>query len=93
MVYGPVVYEEMPLNDLSCLEHWQPFCLLEMNHLCNFGRGHYEEQFYEIILNLGQWFRICRLKDFLFGALAALLFSGAEPFMQLWKRASYETLM
>ena len=35
----------------------------------------------EIILNLDQWLR-CRLKDFLSGALAALLFGGAEPFMQ-----------
>ena len=34
-------------------------------------------------LNLGQWFRSkCCLKDFLSGALVALLFCGAEPFMQ-----------
>ena len=25
--------------------------------MCNFGRGYYEEQFCEIILNLSQWFR------------------------------------
>ena len=37
---------------------------MELNHLCNFGRGFYEEQICEIILNLGQWFkRKCRLKD------------------------------
>ena len=54
----------------------QPF------YLCNFCRGYYEEQFCEIILNLGQWFRRrCHLKD-LCGVLAALLFSGAEPFVQ-----------
>ena len=47
----------------------------EHNHLCNFGRGYYEEQFCENIMNWGQWFRRCRLKDFLSGALAALLFS------------------
>ena len=35
----------------------------------------------KLFLNLDQWFRCC-LKDFLTGALAALLFSGAEPFMQ-----------
>ena len=47
--------------------------------LCNFGRGCYEQQFCENILNLGQWFRRrCRLKDFLSGALAA----GVETFMQ-----------
>ena len=56
---------------------------VKRNYLCNFGRRHHEEQFCDIILNLGQWFRRrCRLKDFLSGALAALLFSGAEPFMQ-----------
>ena len=46
--------------------------------MCNFGKGYYEEQFCEIILNLGQWFRRCRLKDFLSGALVALLFSVAN---------------
>ena len=43
----------------------------------------------KIILNLGQWFRRFRLKEFLSGGLAALLCSGAEPFMQFWKRASW----
>ena len=33
-------------------------------------------------LNLGQWFRRCRLKDFLSGALAVLLFGAAETFLQ-----------
>ena len=34
----------------------------------------------KFILNLGQWFRrICRLRDFLSGALVALLFFGAKP--------------
>ena len=31
--------------------------------------GHYEEQFCEIILNLGQWFMRGPLRDFLSGAL------------------------
>ena len=39
--------------------------------MCNFGRGYYEEQFCEIILNFGKWFRRCHLKDFLSGVLAA----------------------
>ena len=72
----------MQFKGISYLELWQPFCSAEHNHLCNFGREYYEEQFCEIILILGQWFRRCCLKDFLSGALAALLFSGAEPFMQ-----------
>ena len=37
-----------------------------------------------IFFNLDQWFRGCHLKDFLSGALAALVFGGAEPFMQFW---------
>ena len=32
----------------------------------------------KIILNLDQWFRRCCLKDFLSGALAALLFCGTN---------------
>ena len=45
-----------------------------------------------IYFNMGQWFRRRRLlKDFLSGALATLLFSGAELFMQFWKRTSLGT--
>ena len=63
---------------------------VECNHLWNFDRVHHEEQFYEIILNLGQWFRRrCCLEDFLSEALAVLLFCAVEPFMQFWKRASW----
>ena len=47
-----------------------------------FGRVHHEEQFCEIILNLGQWVRRCHFKDFLSGALAVLLFDGVDPFKQ-----------
>ena len=65
----------MPFKGISYLEFWQPFCSAERNHLCNFGRGYQEEQFCKIILNLGQWFRRCLLKDFLSEALATLLFS------------------
>ena len=51
--------------------------------MCNFGRVYYEEHFCEIILNLDQWFRKrCLLKIFLFLALAAILISGAERFVQ-----------
>ena len=76
-----MVQEEMQFKGISYLELRQPICSGERNHLCNFGKGYYEEQLCEIILNLGQWFR-CHLKDFLSGALAALLFRGAKPFMQ-----------
>ena len=77
-----MVQKEMSFTDISYLELWQPFFSAECSHLCNFGRGYYEEQFLEIILNLGQWFRRCHLKDFLSGALATLLSGGVEPFMQ-----------
>ena len=62
--FGPVVQEEMPFKGISYLKLWQPFCSVERNHLYNFGKGYQEEQFCEIILNLGQWFRRrCRLKQ------------------------------
>ena len=67
----------MSFKDMSYLELWQSFCSAKLNHLCNFGRAYTEEQFCEINLNLDQWFR-----DFLPGALAALLLGGAEPFVQ-----------
>ena len=70
----------MLFKGISYLELWQPFCSVERNYLCSFGRGYPEEQFCEIILSLGQGFRrSCRLKDFLSGALASLLFGGAKP--------------
>ena len=32
----------MSFKDISYLELWQPFCSVKMNHFCNFGKGHYE---------------------------------------------------
>ena len=52
MKFGPVVYKGMSYKDDSYLELWRPLCSAEWKHLCNYGRGHYEEQFCEIILNL-----------------------------------------
>ena len=73
----------MSFKGISYLELWQPFCPAERNHLYNFGRGYYKEHFCGIILSLGQWFkRRCCLKDFLSGALTALLLNGLQPFMQ-----------
>ena len=71
----------MSFVDISYLELWRPFCSAEQNHLCNFGREYQEENICQIILNLDQWFRRCHLKDFLSGALAALMFGGGEPFV------------
>ena len=55
--FGPVVQEKMLFKGNCYLELWQPFCSIEWNHLCSFGRGYYKEIFCEIILNLGLWFR------------------------------------
>ena len=53
----------MPFKGISYLDICQPFCSAECNYLCNFGRGYYEEQFCEIILNLCRRFRSrCCLK-------------------------------
>ena len=51
--FGPVV-QKKAFKDISFLELWEPLCLVERNHLFNFGRRHHEEQFCEIILNLEQ---------------------------------------
>ena len=56
----------------------------------HFGRGCYEVQFCEIILNLGQWFRRSCLKDFLSGAVVPLLSIGAKPFMHILKEGIIE---
>ena len=47
--FGPVT-QEMSFKDISYLELWRPFCSMERDHLCNFGRGYQEEEFCEIIL-------------------------------------------
>ena len=85
------------------------YCCLKVFHILSSGspfvwwsvticailvKGIMRKKFCEIILNLGQWFRWrCRLKEFLSVNLATLLFSGAMPFMQFWKRASWEAFM
>ena len=76
-----MVQGEMLFKDVSYLDLRQPFCSREQNRMCIFGKGYFEKQFCEIILNLGQWFRRCRLKVFLYRALAALLLGGEEPLM------------
>ena len=70
----------MSLKDISYLELSQPLCSVEWNPVCNFGRRHHEAQFSEIVLNLDQWFRRCRLKVF-------LIWSSGSPFVQ-WNRTT-----
>ena len=82
MKYRPVI-KEMSFKDNSYLELWWPFCSVEQKHLCNFGKGLYEEQFCEIILNLDQWFRRkCLLKIFLIWSSGGPFFRAAESFEQ-----------
>ena len=40
----------MPFKGISYLELWQLLFSAERNHLCNFGRGYYEEHICEMIL-------------------------------------------
>ena len=49
----------------------------------NFGRGHREEHFCEIILNLDQWLRRIRHSDFSSRALATPVLKLVKLFMQL----------
>ena len=69
-------------KEISYLELKQPFSSMEPHHFCNLIRVYHEDHFYEIILNLDQWFRRCPFKDLLSEALEALLFSWGEPFVQ-----------
>ena len=82
--FRSVVQEMILSKAISYLELWWPFCLAQQTNLYNFGRWHYEEHFCEIILNLDQWLRGFRFKDFLSRALVALMFGRAEPSMKFW---------
>ena len=81
----------MLFKGISHLELWQPFGLAERNHSSNFCRGYQEEQFGEIILNLGLWFRRC---PFLSGALVAFPFGEVEwNHLCNFKRTPWGTFM
>ena len=57
----------------------RPFCQGDGSYCSNFDRGPPKEHFCEIILKSVHWSqRRSHLKVFLFLALAAILFSGAE---------------
>ena len=73
----------MLFKDISYLEIWRPLCSAEWNHLCSFGRSHYEERFCEIILfrTSGPGADVIE-RYFLFRALLAHFFGGAKPFLQ-----------
>ena len=68
---------------------------MERNHLCNFGRGYYEEQFCVIILNLGQSIVVQEEMSFkrFFIWIIVVPVGWRGPFMQFRKRASWGTFM
>ena len=76
----------MTFKDISYLELALQLCLAVRNHLCNFSKIHHEEKFCLIILNLDQSFRkkFCLKIYLLSKVLAALLLSGAKPFVHFW---------
>ena len=66
----------------SYLKLCQPFSA-EQNHLCNFARRYYEEQYCEIILNLDQWFRRrCLIKIFLIWSSGCSFVQRSGPISQ-----------
>ena len=48
------------------------FCSVERNNLCNFGKGHHDEQSCEIIFEFGQVVQTPLTRHFLSGALTAI---------------------
>ena len=78
------VVQEMLFKDISYLELGGPFVQSSRTICAIFGEGIKRNNSVKFILNMDQWFRRCHLKDFLSGAL---VFRGAEPFMQFWYRA------
>ena len=56
-MYWPVAIE-ISFKDIC-------FMFSSGGHVINFGRGHHEEHFCKIILNLNHWLRRCHFKTFL----------------------------
>ena len=76
----------MRFKAISYLELWQPFCLAERNHLYILVEG-IKRKILRNYFELGSVVQMFFLKKkkkikILSGALATLLFSGADPFIQ-----------
>ena len=52
--FEPIVPVEMPFKGISYLELWQPCCSADRHYCAILYWGYYEEQFCEVILNLGK---------------------------------------
>ena len=85
----------MSFEGFTFFELWRPSCSMAQNSLSNFGRELPKEPSCEIISkSVNPFSRRSRLKlFFLFIALVAILFNGAEPFEQFWLSGSQETFL
>ena len=64
---------------------------MEQNQLCNYARGHYEEHFFEMILNLDRWFkRKCCLKDISYIELWWAIYSAKQNHLCNFGRGHHE---
>ena len=73
---------------------WRPFCSAERNKLSNFGKGSLEAHFCKIVLKSGHLPRSrCRFKVIIILALAAILFSRSERFLQFGLRVLSGTFL
>ena len=62
--------------------HFVLLCSAERNYFNNFGRGSPKKHFCEFILKSGHWpRRRCRLKVFLFLAMASILIQRSETIL------------
>ena len=92
--FGPVVQEDMSFKRFLILSSGSPPAGWSQTICAVFERGHHGEHSSEIIWNLNKGLRGDVVQRyFLSGALAYILFSGVEPFVQFWLRVSRETIL
>ena len=77
----------MPFKGISYLELWQPFSLRSVTICAILVEGIKRKNSVKLL-----WIWVSGPGGEFF-SLATFLFSGAEPFMQFWKRASLGTFM
>ena len=86
MKFEPVVQEEMSFKDIFYLELWRPFCSVQWNHLCNFGRlGIKRNNSVKVFLIWSSDSRDMSLKIY-------LIWSSGGPFVQ-WSRTICATIV
>ena len=68
----------MSFKDISYLQLWPPFCLVEQNHSCKFRRGHYEEHFCKKYFEFRPVVQEMSLKRFFIYSSGSPLFGQAK---------------